>query len=115
MTITPEMLTEWKRLAEKATPGPWKLWDAWKGKQPIVHVRRIGPYGNIYSGIIGDSGEDLEGPEADFEFIAVARTALPLLCAEVERLRAQMELARKMFFPHGWTWDNDFPLEAPDA
>lgn len=82
--ITPKTLALWKRLADEATSGPWDSYfetglnpmvvtytENEKGlrslKDPVVHGRSI----------------------ADNNFIAAARTAVPALIEEVERLKSR--------------------------
>lgn len=73
MPITPEQLAQWKTLEEKATKGPWE--------------DRTG----IFSLPDEPPGTSLYSPDA--AFIAAARTAVPLLIAEVERLQDQKSAA----------------------
>jgi len=73
----------WRALAEAATPGPWTVEEAFDEDD-----------GTRYRGIFGwhDDGEEyLCLSEADAHFVAAARTALPELWAENDRLRATLE------------------------
>lgn len=79
--MTPERLSELKALVEKSVSGPWE-------------VRPEYPDEPVYTKLVvnkGDDGYDClvaeNVREPDAEFIAAARTALPELIAEVERLR----------------------------
>jgi len=78
--ITNEQITEWRRLAEAATPGPWTT----DGNEFAVEGRRLGKCYDQYDGVrlaIHDNAI------ADAAFIAAAREAIPALLAEVERLQ----------------------------
>ncbi len=84
MTLTAEQLAEWKRLADAATPGPWE-----SPRVPEQYCQAIvltadeeqvcDAYDNTSWG--GDQAR------ANGVFIAAARTAVPDLVKEVERLR----------------------------
>lgn len=93
-----------KALCEKATPGPWVFglnkYDADKGDYCVVPkpFDYEGPGYSENPYIIAPSGDNIVGCDeyyvfscpADIEFITTARTALPLLVEEVERLRAAL-------------------------
>jgi hypothetical protein len=100
MTITQEQLEEWKKLAEKATPGPWYITgDPWfrdcsgvLAGNPDPHVAPMiadceqlagerEEWRNDHPGIACGDADD------DAAFIAASRTAVPSLVSEVERLR----------------------------
>lgn len=72
--ITPEQLQEWKRLADAAPPGPY-FYDL--SNMDIFTQNRNVHIGNI-------SRSDAAG-----KLFATARTAMPALIAEVERLQAE--------------------------
>lgn len=82
---TPEKRAELRRLADAATPGPWEAesydTDGWRGV------------------IWGDTGAEgaprlgADMPLADAKFCAAARTAVPALLDEVERLEAALRIA----------------------
>jgi len=87
--ITDERLQEWKGLCEKATEGPWELDD-----RHVMHHREhllLHP---------ADCYDDwyVDFTTEDCEFIATARTAMPELIAEVQRLRGLIQHA-----PHAIT------------
>jgi hypothetical protein len=102
--ITKEQLAEWRELCEKATEGPW----AWEAIGEMVNGYVLGlacdENGELVEGYIEDDPDAITDPiirrsmigehEAatcnygDPEFIAAARTALPALLDEVERLRS---------------------------
>ena len=80
--MSTEDIAALKELCEKATPGPWEVvkdadkgFDVWQVEGTYVAV-----------GTIGGAVED----EPDAEFIAAARSAVPALKAEVERLRGAL-------------------------
>jgi hypothetical protein len=76
--VTTEQLTEWMRLADEASPGPWNGDDVWAS-------------GYIH----GANGDDVADgvPVRNIPFIVAAREAVPALVEEVVRLRAQLESA----------------------
>lgn len=83
--MTPSRLSELKELAEKATAGPWKWWtsNSWRRlKRDSLGITQnvLEPY------VCRDGHPDLSISEEDMDFIAAARTAVPELVAEVERL-----------------------------
>ena len=96
MTVTPEQLTEWERLAAEATSGPW----AWEATGQQDNAWSLGLTEPAVSGEIVET-EDGERPEvvehvaesgaaeskADAAFIAASRTAVPALVEEVRMLR----------------------------
>lgn len=81
---TPEQRAEWRALADKATPGPWDTYmvPGTRSEEAYVAVEasetevRIARY---------------EGGHFDGAFIAAARTAVPALLADVERLTAERD------------------------
>ena len=89
--MTDEKLAEIKARCDAASPGPWvdAITDA---GDLIITVNGAGCMPFIYLG-------DMENTESDDHnnatFIAHARTDIPDLLAEVERLRADRDHARK--------------------
>lgn len=92
--ITDTQLAELKALEQAATPGPWDVElnnpdhhpsydDAWFIPQIWDHGHGSSEDAGIYE-------------RADAAFIAAARTAMPLLIAEVERLRAGVAALNEM-------------------
>lgn len=86
-------LEELKKLCEMATPGPWSY------DQDAEFYQGDDEYAQSYINI-GDArwsspvpmtGGDAAGLTNDAEFIAAARTAIPKLIAEIERLKALVE------------------------
>lgn len=81
-------LDKLRRLADDATPGPWEH-DP-EGNMGCGSVYTGDPH--LFGGNIAEPSGDLYprggyDPKADMVFIAAARTAVPELIAEVERLR----------------------------
>lgn len=98
LEIGDETLANLRRLAEAATPGPWKWYDApgvkwddpkscsFDSRQP----NRTAPY---YC--TGPHTDTSEQAATDAAFIAAAREAVPALVAEIERLRDLIEAERR--------------------
>ncbi len=82
--MTSEELTRLKALCEAASPAPWVTRSTTVdiGFTQVIYNKLMsvdGPHGVI-------NFRGVKEAEADAEFIAAARTAMPLLIAEVERL-----------------------------
>lgn len=92
--MTEERLAEIEARANAATRGPWKMWSGWGpvAGTEYMAVTRLGPEGDEYAGIVSDAHyppkRDFYSKREDLEFVAVARTDMPDLIAEVRRLRA---------------------------
>lgn len=87
--MTREERERLRRLAEAATPGPWVVrnWHDWSS---VIHE------GASWRAVAGRIGEDLAEPKdgqrsLDAAFIAAARSAVPALLDEVDRLRELLE------------------------
>ena len=99
VSITPEQLAEWKRLAEKATPGPWTHEYLDDSSVAINHPVEVEHDGERYTMedwlLMARKCDSCRGSDrrcympshADTQFIASAREAVPALIAEVERLQ----------------------------
>lgn len=89
-------VSEWLRLAEAATPGEWRAVP--RGEpQPSPLYRWLVALVSCEPGlsVVTDGrAADPDRWEADARLIAAARTAVPILCAEVARLRAHLEVLR---------------------
>lgn len=89
--ITNEQLAEWKGLAEKATPGPWSK------RNKVGYVYSDDPQSSCVVAVCGDFLDKeltrFNGDRwnADGDFIAASREAIPALIAEIERLKAALE------------------------
>lgn len=85
--MTPDELALIRARAEKATEGPWKVWAMSVLADPVGNS-------NLYDGLlIADTTDPHRGLRTfNADFIAHARTDVPALVAEVERL--QREVAR---------------------
>ncbi len=77
--------------AEAATPGPWMAWREYHGP---VTAWRICTHDGNREVVAGDEGAIESGDDA--EFIAHARSDVPALVGEVERLRGRMREARAL-------------------
>lgn len=82
---TPDQLAEWRRLADEATEGPWEAYSlpaVPPGQWQMVGVGQVD----------NEMGHRIEVMfDDDAAFIAGARTAVPVLLDEVERLRGALE------------------------
>ena len=81
--MTDEELAAIRERAEKATPGPWF------GEGAEVFTRGDASFNWIPTIYHGRSPEQCRQQEQDAAFIAHARTDIPALLAQVERLRAE--------------------------
>lgn len=120
--------TALKELADAASPGPWRAMrngnqyldvelDQRRGKDMISPKGRVTLVGaSIVEGLqrpwnpwwCGDSTspatqETVRLKDADADFVAAARYAVPALCDEVERLRAEVERYKRL--AHGLSSD----------
>lgn len=79
--IDADKMAELRRLAEEATPGPWRT-----SERELTIEDEEGQW------VADCHGFNLGRPHAaNAAFIAAAHTALPVLLDEVERLRAERE------------------------
>lgn len=76
--MTSDQITEIGKRAEAATEGPWRI-----GKQSPNGANNIGTMGGLMTAQTTD--------KANAEFIAHARTDVPSLLAEIERLRTERD------------------------
>lgn len=80
--ISPDKIAEWRKLCEGATPGPWTIDGGYVwGFCPLIKNQTT-PTELIV---------EQDGHDYDKRFIAAARTALPELLDEVERLQKQID------------------------
>lgn len=90
--MTPDELKRLRELCEKATAGPWKsdyCGDVWTISGEVPHVNDGGM--ELFQGI----GTTTRGPDnGNAAFIAAARTAVPALLDEVERLEEENAMLR---------------------
>lgn len=89
--LTPEQRAELKRLCEKATPGEWRVLEVMGKKFLAAKPTPEHPYFNRTRNmdVIGD--EDYPRRDFDLHLAAAARTALPSLLLEVERLERERD------------------------
>ena len=97
--LTDSQLAAWRELCDRATPAPWKVDRIGCGEYPDYDIEidwpggllaSINPCPGGYQGLPGCGGN----PEVNAAFIAAARSALPALLDEVERLRGEVAAAR---------------------
>jgi hypothetical protein len=98
--MTGRELQEIKARCEAASPGPWVVGDIteatyYSGKNGVVSVgnRLVAYKGGVD---VNDLSEGDLQTFADMEFIAAARSDIPALLAEVERLGKLLNLAREV-------------------
>jgi hypothetical protein len=90
--MTEQELSALEGLCKMATPRPWYVTVTGEGKPCVSHA-----YEKDYHGLpVVVEGMIISQDGANLEFIAVARTAVPALIAEVRRLRGEMEKARRL-------------------
>lgn len=86
MTISPEQLTAWKRLADEATSGPWDSYFE-TGLNPMVVT-----YTENEKGLRSLKDAVVHGPSiTNNNFIAAARTAVPALIDAYQVSRSMLE------------------------
>ena len=93
-------LAEIEARANAATPGPWcastgRTYDTTTGK--VAHVEHYVSRGDDDVGIASDVCDSRTGEQSEpnARFIAAARTDVPALVAEVRRLTAALDAARR--------------------
>ena len=80
-----------KARCEAATEGPWILWDGWERGSGISCVASLGREGDWQDRLTPTyDGKEIQGPTADFEFIAHARQDIPSLIKRVEELQREV-------------------------
>ncbi|MFI5649927.1 hypothetical protein ACIA71_01740 [Streptomyces anulatus] len=85
--MTPDRLAEIRnRKLDEVTSGPWLLADDENGR-PLVYAERVGGHGRTLALPLFLAGA---ATEADAQFVASARQAVPELLAEVDRLRGEL-------------------------
>ncbi len=77
--ITPERIQELKMLCENATEGPWQE------SQSGLYENRVADLDTTF--IYSEVRVEIDNQENNAALIAAARTAVPELIAEVERLQ----------------------------
>lgn len=110
---TPDQLDEWEGLANNATAGPWVSatectgyhasgfkcdFCRFKGRNAVARLSRKHYDSLVFTEAAVDP--DRDGKPEDDQFIAVARTAVPALIAEVRRLRMNLNLHGIEGYPH---------------
>jgi len=88
-----------RELCEKATPGPWE-WQYSEKWGTSVFNDTLG----VITAYTNERGNpDITIAEEDLEFIAAARTALPEILDEVERLRKEVRLLNERINVIKWS------------
>jgi len=127
--MTKQELDAIRARCEAASKGPWNYIDSWKGDGSISHQ------GNAIAYLTyDDDWRDMEHrcennnePDgclcdyalADGDFIAHARTDIPALLAEVEKLQAENKRLKKELVyhlardPDGQTYDQEADVPVP--
>ena len=87
--MTPERIEALRALCEAATPGPWTVQ---KGESPCACPGDgIMAHGMVVATVWDEDGDPLScDSEPDATFIAAARTVVPVLLGEVERLQEEL-------------------------
>ena len=97
--LTDARLAEMEALASDATPGPWKCGRYKLAGDPAFEV--VGPSSEnrrlIVQTVVGDARcpEHTLQEQANAQFVAASREAVPALIAEVRRLRETLEAIAK--------------------
>lgn len=96
--MTPDQLAVAKALCDAATPGDWKsdgprVCDGNCG-QPFAYREGRNTYTEYHGGCLTVAVAELGDAVSDARFIAAARTLVPQLIAEVERLTKELNEAR---------------------
>ena len=92
--MTPEQIAAIKARAEAATKGPWTSpWDL-PDDATEDQIYIAGPRGEMVVGTMWYDGQHFACAEQDAAFICHARSDVPALVAEVERLRKALEAAK---------------------
>ena len=93
-----DAVADWRRLAEAATEGPWVVDEGYGTSfdgtnSTVLYVAsaadRSSYIASLGSPIYGDHGDH------DAQFIAAARSAVPALLADLDRLQAELAALRE--------------------
>jgi len=84
--MTPERIAELRKLCEEATKGPWFVESL---SNNIIYCQKGNYIAQTWPRLKKDGSTDYLSVIYDTKFIAAARTALPELLDEVERLIAE--------------------------
>lgn len=85
-------LAQWEQLCKDATPGEW-VWDGGGFQRSRPSPTKRAPNRVLWDNIVWAVADDFSGEafvemmDADRDFIAVARSAMPQLIQEVRRLK----------------------------
>ena len=100
--MTAQQLAEIKACAAAATPGPWFTVDTpWRASEGGTYVVAGSPDPHLGTPVLDsveimewpaeDEGPDYSQSDADLTFAARARSWVPTLVAEIERLQAELK------------------------
>lgn len=105
MTKPDDRLSEIEALWAKATPGPWVQWlghtKVFKGPATVNTRREFKPAGGFICDTENDIAEVQTQELADAAAIAAAPQDVKWLCAEVWRLRAELDSALDRAYRYG--------------
>lgn len=90
-----DVVADWRRLAEAATEGPWVVDEGYGTSfdgtnSTVLYVASAADR----SSYIASLGSPIYG-DHDAQFIAAARSAVPALLAELDRLQAELAALRE--------------------
>lgn len=90
-----ELTERARRLAEAATPGPWKFFDAHIIDQTEIGTRRMGNREDTVVEASRYGYDELNVSMTDAMFIAQSREIVPALCDENDALAAEVARLRE--------------------
>lgn len=94
-TLTPDELKQARELCEAATRGDWHAGDCIQPRVILYAVPKHRPLLTDDTITLGHTYCDIDGQgRANMKFIAAARSLVPRLLDEVERLRAEVDRQR---------------------
>lgn len=89
-TVTADMVQEWRRLAEAATPGEWTGYHSHSDCESVIYDP-VGNGGILFVAPDRDTGG--EQAERNVMFAIAARAAVPTLCDALEAAWAERDAA----------------------
>lgn len=104
--MTDAELKEISARADRALPGPWRLFDQWEPNNLARENVVLWDDPQLAEGVDGWVCQ-VPGDPADAEFIAHARTDVPLLVAEVRRLHSELLAKLKEAEGSNTAWGSD--------
>lgn len=89
--LSPEREAEIRnRRLDEVTAGPWLVSDDQDGR-PVIYVEQTTPAGTVCASVLLTADW---ASEADVQFVCSARTSVPELLSELDRVRAALDDAR---------------------